>query len=301
MPQLPRGTVTFLFTDIEGSTRLLDELGGERYAEVLAEHRAAVLAAVRRHNGVEVDRQGDALFAAFPTAPGALAAAVEARAALEAGPVRVRMGLHTGTPLVSNEAYVGMDVHRAARIAAAAHGGQIVLSESTAALVPPDGLIDLGVHRFKDLAAPERVWQAGDGEFPPLKSLHRTNLPVPQTPFLGRAEELAEVTDLVGTDDVRVLTLAGPGGTGKTRLALQAAAEAAHEFPEGVSGSGWLPSPRRLWSFRPSPRRSGFAKRRTCPPASREGERCCCSTMPSTSYRATTPPRSGASAPTEAA
>jgi len=241
MPELPRGTVTFLFTDIEGSTRLLDELGGERYAEVLAEHRAAVLAAVRRHHGIEVDRQGDALFAAFPTAPGALAAAMEARAALEAGPVRVRMGLHTGTPLVSNEAYVGMDVHRAARIAAAAHGGQIVLSESTAALVPPDGLIDLGVHRFKDLSAPEHVWQAGDGEFPPLKSLHRTNLPVPQTPFLGRAEELAEVTDLVGADDARVLTLAGPGGTGKTRLALQAAAEAAHEFPDGVFWVGLAP------------------------------------------------------------
>jgi predicted ATPase len=151
------------------------------------------------------------------------------------------MGLHTGTPLVSNEAYVGRDVHRAARIAAAAHGGQIVLSESTAALVPPDGLIDLGVHRFKDLAAPEHVWQAGDGEFPPPKSLHRTNLPVPQTPFLGRAEELAEVTDLVGADDARVLTLAGPGGTGKTRLALQAAAEAAHEFPDGVFWVGLAP------------------------------------------------------------
>jgi predicted ATPase len=234
MSELPTGTVTFLFSDIEGSTRLLDELGAERYAEILADHRSALLEAIDRHGGIEVDRQGDSLFAAFRTTPGALAAATEGQTALRASSVRVRMGLHTGTPLVADGGYVGMDVHRAARIAAAAHGGQIVLSASSAALLPPEGLLDLGVHRFKDLAAPERVWQVGEGDFPPLASLYRTNLPVPATPFLGRARELEDVAELLVHDDLRVLTLAGPGGAGKTRLALQAAAEVAEDFADGV-------------------------------------------------------------------
>src|SRR5436190_6892790 len=119
MRELPKGTVTFLFTDIEGSTRLLHELGERRYAEALGEHRRVLREAFARHGGVEVDTQGDAFFVAFPTAPGALAAASEATEALASGPVRVRMGLHTGTPLVTAEGYVGADVHRAARIAAA--------------------------------------------------------------------------------------------------------------------------------------------------------------------------------------
>ena len=170
MRELPTGTVTFLFSDIEGSTRLLDELGAEQYAEILADHRSALLGVIERHGGIEVDRQGDSLFAAFRTTPDALAAAMEGQAALRTSSVRVRMGLHTGTPLVADGGYVGMDVHRAARFAAAAHGGQIVLSASSAALLPPDGLLDLGVHRFKDLAAPERVWQVGEGDFPPLAS-----------------------------------------------------------------------------------------------------------------------------------
>src|SRR3954452_19355593 len=157
MPELPSGTVTFLFTDIEGSTRLLRELG-DAYADALAEHRRVLREAFARHDGVEVDTQGDAFFVAFPTAPGALAAASEARAGLE---IPVRMGLHTGTPLLTEEGYVGPDVHRAARITAAGHGRQVLVSASTAALLEPSGtvLLDLGEHRLKDLSAPERIWQ----------------------------------------------------------------------------------------------------------------------------------------------
>src|SRR3954452_9868098 len=155
---LPSGTVTFLFTDVEGSTTLLNEVGAHEYAETLARHRGVIRQACGRHDGAEVDTQGDALFVAFPTAPGALAAAAEAQEALAAGPIRVRMGLHTGTPLLSEEGYVGVDVHRAARIAAAGHGGQVLVSAATASLVDVH-LTDLGEHRFKDLAAPERVYQ----------------------------------------------------------------------------------------------------------------------------------------------
>src|SRR5439155_6133309 len=133
--ELPTGTVTFLFTDVEGSTKLLHELGAKRYAEALAEHRAAVRATCVAQGGVEVDTQGDAFFFAFPTAPGALAAASAFTESLASGPVRVRVGLHTGTPLLTEEGYVGSDVHRAARIAAAGHGGQVLVSASTAPLV----------------------------------------------------------------------------------------------------------------------------------------------------------------------
>jgi predicted ATPase len=230
---LPDGTVTFLFTDVEGSTKLLHELGAEAYAEALAEHRRVVREAVAEHGGVEVDTQGDAFFVAFPTAPGALAAAAAARDALD---IPVRMGLHLGTPLLTDEGYVGPDVHRAARIAAAGHGRQILISASTAALVGDESLHDLGPHRLKDLSAPERIHQLGDEEFPPLKSLHQTNLPIPATPFLGRVREVPELLELL--DGSRLLTLTGPGGTGKTRLALQGAALAADGYPEGV---WWVP------------------------------------------------------------
>src|SRR3990170_2984418 len=128
---LPSGTVTFLFSDVEGSTRLLHELGAEAYAQALAEHRRVLREAFARQGGVEVDTQGDAFFVAFPTAPGALAAAVAMIEALSSGPIRVRVGLHTGTPLLTDEGYVGGDVHRAARIAAAGHGGQGLLSRET--------------------------------------------------------------------------------------------------------------------------------------------------------------------------
>jgi predicted ATPase/class 3 adenylate cyclase len=238
MTELPSGTVTFLFTDIEESTRLLHELGPEGYALGLAEHRVRLREAFARHGGVEVDTQGDAFFVAFPTAPGALAAAVEAQASLAAGPIQVRMALHTGTPLVAEEGYVGVDVHRAARIAAAGHGAQVLVSATTAALIKKNGLRDLGEHRFKDLAAAERVFQVGEAEFPPLRSLYRTNLPVPATPFLGRERELAEVTSLLLREDIRILTLTGSGGTGKTRLALQAAAASAEVYPDGLT---WIP------------------------------------------------------------
>jgi predicted ATPase/class 3 adenylate cyclase len=234
---LPSGTVTLLFTDVEGSTRLLHKLGAEAYAEALAEHRRVIREACAAEHGVEVDTQGDAIFVAFPAAPGALAAAGAMTEALAAGPIRVRIGLHTGTPLLADEGYVGGDVHRAARIAAAGHGGQVLVSATTAALVDVE-LTDLGEHRFKDLGAPERVYQLGTGDFPVLKSLYRTNLPVPATPFLGRERELSEVVALIARDDIRLLTLTGPGGTGKTRLALQAAAEAADEYPDGVF---WVP------------------------------------------------------------
>jgi predicted ATPase/class 3 adenylate cyclase len=235
MRALPSGTVTFLFTDIEGSTLLLHDLGEERYAAALDEHRRVLREACARHEGVGVDTQGDAVFVAFPTAQGALAAASEAQERLE---LPVRMGIHTGTPLVGTLGYVGEDVHRAARIAAAGHGGQVLVSAATAALVRDDELRDLGEHRLKDLTAPERIYQLGDGEFPPLKTLYRTNLPVPTTPFLGRSEELGQVHELLGSDDVRLLTLAGPGGSGKTRLALQAAGSAAEAYPDGV---WWVP------------------------------------------------------------
>jgi predicted ATPase len=233
---LPSGTVTFLFTDVEGSTKLLHELGADAYAEALAEHRLAIRDACIAHAGVEVDTQGDAFFFAFPTAPGALAAASAMTDALAAGPIRVRAGLHTGTPLLAEEGYIGDDVHRAARIAAAGHGGQVLVSATTASLVEAE-LTDLGEHRFKDLAAPERVYQLGSATFPTLKSVYRTNLPVPATAFLGRDRELADVAELL-RDDGQLLTLTGPGGTGKTRLAIHAAAEAAEAFPDGI---WWVP------------------------------------------------------------
>ena len=227
MRELPRGTVTFLFTDIEGSTRLLDELGAEEYGNALAEHRRVLRDAFVRHGGVEVDTQGDAFFVAFPTAPGALAAAREAQAGLA---LPVRMGLHTGTPLLTEEGYVGADVHRAARIAAAGHGRQVLVSTATASLVDSSELRDLGEHRLKDLSAPERIFQLGEREFPPLKTLYRTNLPIPATPFLGREHELGAVRDLLAREDARLLTLTGAGGSGKSRLALQAAGEAAEAY-----------------------------------------------------------------------
>lgn len=235
---LPSGTVSFLFTDVEGSTRLLRELGAETFSKALLEHRRILREAVALRGGVEVDTQGDAIFVAFPTAPGAVEAAAAAVAGLAAGPMRVRIGIHTGTPLLTDEGYVGFDVHRAARIAAVGHGGQILISASTAALLNMDGLRDLGEHRLKDLSAPERIYQLGAEAFPPLRSLFRTNLPIPATPFLGREPEVAAVRGMLASDDVRLLTLTGPGGTGKTRLGLQVAAESSDHHPAGVF---WVP------------------------------------------------------------
>jgi class 3 adenylate cyclase len=172
--QLPTGTVTLVFTDIEGSTLLLEEHGA-RYGEVLEEHRRVVRAACGRYGGVEVDTQGDAFFVAFSSASAAVAAAEEAQRELA---IPVRMGIHTGEPDQTEQGYVGLDVHRAARICAAAHGRQVVLSERTASLL--DGgaeLTDLGLHRLKDLGRPVKLFQLGKGNFPPLRSLNATNLP----------------------------------------------------------------------------------------------------------------------------
>jgi hypothetical protein len=235
---LPAGTVTFVFTDIEGSTRLLGELGADEYGRALADHRALVREIFSELEGHEVDTQGDSFFFAFTTATAAVEAAGRVHDALSDGPIRIRVGVHTGTPRLTEEGYVGTDVHRAARIAGSGHGGQTLVSASTAALASDVELTDLGEHRLKDLSAAERIFQLGNKEFPPLKTLFQTNLPVPATPFLGRGAELGEVTSLLARDDVRLLTLTGPGGTGKTRLALQAAASSADAHPDGV---WWVP------------------------------------------------------------
>ncbi|HET8968490.1 MAG TPA: NB-ARC domain-containing protein, partial [Gaiellaceae bacterium] len=153
--------------------------------------------------------------------------------ALAAGPISVRVGVHTGTPLLTDEGYVGDDVHRAARVAAAGHGGQVLVSASTALLVEIE-LTDLGRHRFKDLAAPEQVFQLGAAAFPPLSSLFRTNLPIPANPLIGRKKELVDVLRLLLTGSARAVTVTGPGGIGKTRFAIAAAAEASDDFPDGV-------------------------------------------------------------------
>ncbi|MDP9226962.1 MAG: adenylate/guanylate cyclase domain-containing protein, partial [Actinomycetota bacterium] len=245
MMKQPSGTVSLLFSDIEGSTVLLRELGEERYADALEDHRCLLRAAFERHEGYEVDCEGDAFFVAFQSAEDAVASAAEAQQALaahawpEGREFRVRMGIHTGEPLLAPPKYVGVDVHRAARIMAAGHGGQVLVSQVTRDLVEDSfALVDLGPHRLKDISAAERVYQLGEEGFPPLRSLYQTNLPVPATSFLGRERELAEVVASLGREEVRLLTLTGSGGTGKTRLALQAAAEVSAAFPGGVF---WVP------------------------------------------------------------
>jgi predicted ATPase len=215
--------VTLLFTDIEGSTRLLHALGPAAYAEALAEHRRIVREAAATQGGVEVDTQGDAFFIAFPTPAGAAAAARAAREGLAVGAIRVRMGLHTGTPTATAEGYVGEDVHRGARIAALAHGGQILVSPATAALLDSEPLRDLGPHRLKDFEGAVRIHQLGEREFPPLRTPGSVELPTPATPFLGREQELFDAVSLVYERDPRVLTIVGPGGTGKTRFSIELA------------------------------------------------------------------------------
>jgi predicted ATPase/class 3 adenylate cyclase len=221
---LPEGTVTFLFSDVEGSTRLLHELGPARYAEALGEHRRIVREAAAHHGGTEVDTQGDAFFLVFPTAGGAAAAARASRDALAGGgQVRVRMGLHTGVPTPTPEGYVGLDVHRGARIAALAHGEQILVSPTTAALLDGERLRDLGRHRLKDFEGAVQLFQLDEREFPPLRTPGSVELPDPATRFLGREQELFAAVSLVYERDPRVLTIVGPGGTGKTRFAIELA------------------------------------------------------------------------------
>jgi predicted ATPase len=231
--ELPSGTVTFLFTDVEGSTRLLHELGAEGYAEALGEHRRVIRDACAVQGGVEVDTQGDAFFFAFPSAGGAVAAAAGFTDALASGPIQVRVGLHTGAPLLTDEGYVGDDVHFAARVAATSHGGQVVLSTATAELVDGHELVDLGEHRLKDIEHAVSIFQLGGGSFPPLKTISNTNLPRPASSFLGREAELEEVLGRI-EHGTRLLTLTGPGGTGKTRLAIEAASTLVPEYKAGV-------------------------------------------------------------------
>ena len=232
MAALPTGTVTFLFTDVESSTTLLRRLGPEAYAGELDLHRHVLREIFAAHNGVEVDTAGDSFFVAFSRAVDAVAAAREGQAVLEAGTVGVRMGLHTGEPLVTGSGYVGLDVHRAARISAAGHGGQVLISHATRSLVEDGEFLDLGEHRLKDLTRPERIYQLGTAKFPPLKSLNRTNLPVAAHPLVGRAAEQEELAAALRRH--RLVTITGTGGSGKTRLALQIAAELLDEYADGV-------------------------------------------------------------------
>jgi predicted ATPase/class 3 adenylate cyclase len=235
---LPGGAVTLLFTDIAGSTRLLGELG-DGYARALADHRQVVRDACAAREGVEVDTQGDAFFLAFPRATDAVAAASVIQRALAEGPIRVRMGLHTGEPRLTEEGYVGLDVHKGARIAAVGHGGQVLISQSTRALVDAP-VRDLGPHRLKDISVPEHIFQLEiDGlssDFPPLKTIEAglKNMPAPGTSFVGRAAEIEEIDRLLDEPDCRLVTLVGPGGVGKTRLALEIAAERVEHHPHGV-------------------------------------------------------------------
>ncbi|HEY6608249.1 MAG TPA: adenylate/guanylate cyclase domain-containing protein, partial [Candidatus Limnocylindria bacterium] len=247
MPELLTGTVTFLFTDIEGST-LLVRSQGDAWSGLLERHRALLRDAFERHGGTEVGTEGDSFFVAFPSAPGAVAAAVDAQRALAAEPwppgaeVRVRIGMHTGEATFSAKTYAGLHVHRASRVAGVAHGGQVLMSGATRALLSdlPDGvsLRDLGEHRLKDIERPEHIWQlvvAGlPSEFPAIRSLDATpnNLPTRLTTFLGRENEINEVLELM--ERSRLLTLIGPGGTGKTRLSLEVAARSFGRFPDGV-------------------------------------------------------------------
>ena len=244
---------TFLFTDIEGSTAALRRLGEGLYGQVLSDHHALVREGLAAHHGTEVDTQGDAFFAVFSSPRACAAAAVDIQQSLASHAwaggehVRVRMGIHTGEATRTATGLVGLDVHRAARLAAVGHGGQVLFSESAATLVrdslpPGAALADLGVHRLKDLGRPEHIFQLNAAglraEFPPLRSLGNpalaNNLPAQLATFIGRARELSQVRDMV--ESSRLVTLTGAGGSGKTRLGLQVAAELLDGTGDGV----WL-------------------------------------------------------------
>ena len=251
MPGLPSGTVTFLFTDIEGSTALLQHLGDQRYAGVLGEHRQILRAAFEAGRGHEIDTQGDSFLVAFGSARDAVATTAAAQRAIKAhpwaedAPIRVRMALHTGQPILAGGGYVGLDVHRAARIMSAGYGGQVLLSQATRDAVAhelPAGLAvrDLGEHRLKDLTRPEHIFQLVipelTADFPAPKTLDviSNNLPIQLTTFIGREREIEDAKRLLST--THLLTLMGSGGAGKTRMAIQVAADLIEEFPKGV----WL-------------------------------------------------------------
>ena len=209
---LPAGNVTLLFTDIEGSTRLLEELGEPGYLSALAEHRRRLRAAFSAHGGVEVDTQGDAFLYAFADPGAALAASAQGQEALSSGPVKVRMGLHTGELQLTGEGYGGRELHRAARMAASAHGGQVVVSAATRALVDGE-LTELGEHRLKDFDEPLALFQLGRERFPPLKTISNTNLPRPASSFVGRTREREELLGLLRNGS-RLVTLIRSGRFG---------------------------------------------------------------------------------------
>jgi predicted ATPase/class 3 adenylate cyclase len=249
MADLPTGRLTLLFTDIEGSTRLLARLGDREYGRLLAEHHRLLRQAITQHGGTDVATEGDSFFAVFREPAAAIGAAMDAQRALHAqawpqdAVVAVRMGIHTGDIDLAEGEYVGLDVHRAARISSAGHGGQVLISEATREAIRhelPGGtrLRDVGEHRLKDLPEPERLYQLVveglPADFPPPRSLEMTATGLPQqlTAFFGRERELAETRQLL--DDGRLLTLTGAGGTGKSRLAIQLASDMLGEFPDGV-------------------------------------------------------------------
>ena len=249
MRELPTGTVTMLFSDIEGSTVLLSRLG-TRYGEALSAQRSVLRAAISEWRGHEMGTEGDSFFVVFESATDAVACCVAAQRALAGhtwpggAAVRVRMGLHSGEPFWHEDGYVGIDLHRAARIAATAHGGQVVMSgvtwELAHSVVPAElSVRDLGYHRLKDIDEPEHIYQlAGPGlaeDFPPLKSLGAaTNLPVPITPLVGRNNDREQLCGLIRQPGIRLVTLTGPGGVGKTRLAIDAATALGETFPQGI-------------------------------------------------------------------
>lgn len=228
---LPSGTITLLFSDIEGSTETLKRLG-DSYGTLLADHHRLLLEAIESNGGRLIDTQGDATFSVFPSAPQAVAAAAQAQAALAVHPwpsgekVKVRMGLHTGAPVAIEDRYVGIDLHRSARIMSAAHGRQVVASSVTRELAPEADWVDLGPHRLKDIERPEHLYQLVvpglPRGFPPLRAVRLVSgLPVVPTPFVGRSDDLHRLAELVEAPHERLVTLTGPGGIGKTRLAIQ--------------------------------------------------------------------------------
>jgi predicted ATPase/class 3 adenylate cyclase len=247
MADLPTGTVTFLFTDIEGSTNLARTLGA-RWTAVLETHNALIRAEVEDYRGLVLRTEGDAFFTVFPSAVDAAGASAAAQRSLAGHPwpvdgvIRVRMGMHTGEGVLGGDEYVGLDVHHAARVAAAGHGGQVLLSEATRALVNealPAGvaLRDLGEHRLKDFDQAQHLYQLVidglESDFPALRTSEApTNLPVPLTTFVGREHELEALEALISSS--RIVTLTGPGGSGKTRLATEAARRTAKRYPDGV-------------------------------------------------------------------
>ncbi|HEX6219569.1 MAG TPA: adenylate/guanylate cyclase domain-containing protein, partial [Acidimicrobiia bacterium] len=247
--RLPTGTVTFLFTDIEGSTDVVRRIGDVRFASWINTHLSLIADAIKDHDGVEVASEGDSVFAAFADAKAALDAAIQIQRAMatevdaEVGSVKVRVGIHTGNGVLGGDNYVGIDVHRAARIGDSGHGGQILLSEATARLTEyslPEGtrLQDLGTHRLRDLTHEEHIYQLDiDGipnQFAPLRTLSATkgNLPLRDLTLVGRQREKEAV--IAALDESRLVTLTGPGGVGKTTLALKVAEELSPDYEDGV-------------------------------------------------------------------